>query len=101
MPHGEIAWEPVTHLAGLPVNIRGRLVQRCALCGALLRDNIDEVAPEDPEGNPASAVAWPMNALIHSEGQATWVVPGRPDTLPADCCLNRVDVRAAAASDSN
>lgn len=36
-----------THLPGQPVNIRGRVIQRCAVCGLRLRDSVKHLKSDD------------------------------------------------------
>lgn len=57
----------VLHIAGLDVQVSGRLRQRCAWCGALLIDyELANIAvPVGQEGSPG---IWPFGELVLVDG---------------------------------
>ena len=76
-----------THAAGNAVKIKEREIQRCAVCGVKLVDNVpgkreDGVKPKLP--------IWPLGALVRidADGRQTPVGDVIDDErLPADFCL--------------
>lgn len=86
----------VTHVAGPPVTIGERTVQRCALCGEKLLDNKNTVAPIGPNGEPPDFPVWRERSLVTvSEGNPTsFILAGdfaAVEELPEDFCLALVE----------
>lgn len=87
----------VTHLAGAVVRIgkkpHGRVIQRCAVCGDKLCDNVNFAAPLGPDGAPAEFATWPEGHMVkvsggRSVGQGSFAGAAR---LPKDFCLMLVE----------
>lgn len=85
----------VTHVAGPVVTIRSlnRSIQRCAICGEKLRDNLNEMGPIGPDGKPPAFLHYSEAALIEIDGNRTSVVGDflDCDRLPDDFCLSLVE----------
>jgi len=88
----------VTHVAGPVVFFRilNRVIQRCAVCGEKLADNLNACGPLNQDGSPPTFPTWPERRLIRCEGE-----PGVQllrdvgcfinDPLPDDFCLILVE----------
>lgn len=65
--------EGILHIAGLDVQVSGRMRQRCAWCGALLLDyDLETIAvPEGQEGLPG---IWPFGQLVMVDGNMSVLV---------------------------
>lgn len=83
--------ESATHLAGPVVVINGRIIQRCAVCGEKLRDNLGEQAPMKPDGSPPEFHAWEEAALVQVAGNRASRIGSLNDDLPDDFCLALVE----------
>lgn len=82
----EIVGIPVTHIAGLVLEIGVYIRQRCAWCGAeLINVDVTRVAIQTPEdGSEPTIATWPVGAQIRVDGAASYVVEG--NQLPEDSC---------------
>lgn len=86
----------VSHWAGPPAEIAGRIIQRCAICGEKLLDNLNVGIPVGPDGQPGTFATWEPGRFVRWSGEQsrseTIVQEERTDDgryrLPADCCLN-------------
>ena len=86
----------VTHCAGPPVTIGGRVIQRCAVCGEKLCDSLGAAMPLPEEGIDPVFPTWKQAGLVQIE-------PGTPTRsslvgdllstkpLPDDFCLQLVE----------
>lgn len=84
----------VTHIAGNRLDIRGRVIQRCSLCGEKLIDNLHEAGPYRADGSISDARAtWPVGRLIRvTDGNPSRsVVLDDTDKLPDDSCLDMIE----------
>lgn len=86
----------VTHMAGPPVGIGGRVIQRCLVCGEKLLDSLNTAAPLNPDGTPPVFPTWDEGALVRIEpgNPARHSVVGSFMTtipLPADFCWELVE----------
>lgn len=82
----------VTHLAGPVVSIQGRAIQRCAVCGEKLCDNLGMVAPCEPDGSDAIFLVWQEAAFVQMEGNRTSLAGNlRTDPVPDDFCMALVE----------
>lgn len=87
---------PTTHLAGPPVTVSGRTVQRCPWCGFKLCDSRGATTPVAPDGRVPEFPTWPHGALVEvSDGNPTrcltaghWDDPG---DLPPTFCYELVE----------
>lgn len=82
--------ETLTHIAGVRLDVCGRVVQRCSLCGAKLCDSEGAMMPVGPNGEPPEFLTWPVGRLVQVEA-------GNPtrsslledtDRLPPDSCID-------------
>ncbi len=80
--------ETLTHLAGAAVCINGRMIQRCAICGAKLADS-SETLFVTPEGQ-AAPPAWPTGGMIQVRVGKPTHYKVLPDSgkLTEDNCLD-------------
>jgi len=80
--------DTLTHLAGLPVCVRGRLVQRCAICGARMVDSDGRYILRTKDGSPGPP-HWPLGAMVQvrAGSQTEYVVLPDSGKLPEDNCL--------------
>lgn len=84
----------VTHIAGNVVSIGHRKIQRCAVCGDKMADNIAIL-----QGRVASIGAtkcelltWPIGGLVNQDGNRMVVVDHDDGTdVPDDCCISLVE----------
>lgn len=79
----------VTHIAGVRLDVCGRVIQRCSLCGAKLCDSENVAMPVGPDGSLPGFPTWETGRLVQIEtGNPTRSVL-LPDTdrLPDDSCL--------------
>ena len=76
----------ITHIAGLALNVGGRVIQRCQLCGAKLRDSEGEMVLASDEHAYGT---WPVGRLVQVEaGNPTrYSLLPEVDQLPEDSCL--------------
>ena len=59
----------ISHLAGLPVSLDDRGIQRCACCGEVLIDTQGMMSPVGPGGKQPPPVApWPENRWVRLSG---------------------------------
>lgn len=74
----------LTHIAGSVIHLAGpRTIQRCALCGMKLVDDLHQPSGVTP--------TWEIGRLIRStEGQPDVMLPSGDD-LPLDSCLQLVE----------
>jgi hypothetical protein len=79
----------LTHIAGVRLNVAGRVIQRCSLCGAKLCDSEGVAMPLNPDGSVPEFASFPIGRLVQVQtGNPTRFLV-RPDTdvIPADTCL--------------
>lgn len=87
----------VTHLAGTPVVIEGRVIQRCLICGEKLGDSLGVQIAVEPDGDEPTYATWPVGSWVECDGPRSSVVGEtasptfyRPD-LPQGCCVDLVE----------
>jgi len=88
--------ETVTHVAGPVARVHERAIQRCAICGEKLCDNLGQAGPLQPDGRPPRFLTWPERALVQvTSGNPTqFLVVGdfvETANLPDDFCLALVE----------
>jgi hypothetical protein len=79
----------VTHVAGHKVEVAGRTIQRCALCGDKLIDDLNEARPEGSGPTPT----WEPGRLVRvtaGNPQSSVLLPDT-DQLPDDSCIDLVE----------
>lgn len=80
----------VIHIAGFPVRVGGHKRQRCAWCGVLLVDSIDDqlaCTPPPPPGERVELAHWQPNALVRVDGPMSSIVTHVDgDPIPAGWC---------------
>lgn len=79
----------LTHIAGVRLDIGGRIVQRCSLCGAKLCDSLNTATPLNPDGSCPEFPSWPTGRLVQVEAGNPTRSSLLPDTdkLPEDSCV--------------
>jgi uncharacterized linocin/CFP29 family protein len=73
----------IVHVVGPDIDVHGRIVQRCAVCGAKLCDSLGVMIPEGQE-----YAVWPMGRLVEVEAgnpTSTVLLPEQKH-LPANSC---------------
>lgn len=86
--------DSVTHVAGPLVAVKGRIVQRCPVCGEKLSDNRDSKSFASVHAGPAPEfAAWTEGALVQFQGARQSVVGDffQEGPLPNDFCLELVE----------
>lgn len=86
---------PITHIAGLQVQVGHRMRQRCSWCGALLEDHdLENVAvPVGQEGPPA---LWAPGLPVRVDGSLSYALDiGEDPDLPDDACARLDDAVTA------
>ncbi len=86
--------DTVTHVAGPVVYFKAitRAIQRCAVCGEKLRDNLNEHGPVGPKGEPPLAFMWTECHFVQVDGNRTTDTGDfREGKLPRDFCLALVE----------
>jgi hypothetical protein len=92
--------DTLTHIAGVRLNVCGRIIQRCSLCGAKLCDSDGASMPVPPEYEGFSNdeklkwfddnfSSWPVSRLVQIDaGNPTRssLLPD-DDRLPKDSCI--------------
>lgn len=81
----------VTHIAAPFVIIRGRVIQRCAVCGEKLVDTKGTAMPLRPDGTPDKMPTWGPFELVQVEGNRQSVIRCVDDKYPADGCIELVE----------
>lgn len=83
----------IVHVAGPVVGIGTRIIQRCAVCGDKLADNIRVAMPLNPDGSLPSFPTWKEGDLIEFDGHRQNVVGnfGEDGPLPDDFCIILVE----------
>lgn len=80
-------------MAGAPVSVAGRVIQRCLVCGEKLCDSLNTAAPLNPDGTPPAFPTWGQGRLIQFDGNRQADVGDfvSPDPLPDDFCWELVE----------
>lgn len=82
----------VTHLAGPVVGIKGRIIQRCPVCGEKLLDSLNAAMPLNPDGSVPEFPTWDEGSLVEVEGNRSSVIGEFiSDSLPNNFCLVLVE----------
>lgn len=82
--------DTVTHLAGPRIDVCGRIIQRCSVCGTKLCDSLGAMMPVNRDGSPPVFPTFPEDRMIQvTLGQnPTRYLPLPPsDKLPPDACI--------------
>ncbi len=81
--------DTVTHISGIRLDVCGRVIQRCSLCGAKLCDSEGAMMVVNQDGSVPEFATWPIGRLVQVEA-------GNPtrsslledsDRLPPDSCI--------------
>lgn len=82
-----------THIAGVRLDVCGRVIQRCSLCGFKLCDSLGVAMLLNPDGSDPEFATWQTGRLIQvEEGNPTrWLMLPDTDKLPDDSCLSLVE----------
>lgn len=54
----------ITHIPSPSINVCGRTIQRCAVCGELLLDSLNAAAPTNPDGSVPDFPVWPGHSQV-------------------------------------
>ncbi|HEY1187694.1 MAG TPA: hypothetical protein VGE74_08555 [Gemmata sp.] len=83
----------VTHIAGCAMNMGGRWIQRCSVCGEKLLDSNNAAAPLNPDGTVPEFPRWECGRLIQftAGNPRREVMLPDSDRIPADSCLELVE----------
>ncbi len=84
----------VTHITGPTLNVCGRVIQRCSLCGEMLCDSKNTAQPLKPDGSEPEFPTWETGRLVQQTvgGNPTrWLLLPDTDQLPKDSCLDLVE----------
>jgi len=81
--------ETITHIAAPHVDMGGRIIQRCAVCGAKLCDSEGASQSLNADGSVSRYPTWEAFALVQVEvGHPTrFSLLPQSDSIPADTCL--------------
>lgn len=79
----------LTHIAGVRLNVCGRVIQRCSLCGAKLCDSLNVAMPLNSDGTVPEFSTWEVGRLVQVETGNPTRYSLLPDTdkLPDDSCV--------------
>lgn len=82
-----------THIAGPPVCLGGRVIQRCVVCGEKLCDSLNCMMPEEPDGSVPQFPVWRQGDYVQTEGNRTTTTGNicNNDPVPEDVCLDLVE----------
>lgn len=82
--------ETITHWSGPAMNLAGRVIQRCSVCGAKLCDSEGVAVMLDPDGTVPEFPTWEVGRLIQVKaGMPTqYVMLADTDRIPADSCID-------------
>lgn len=92
-------FDTVTHVAGGSVEIHGRVLQRCCVCGGKIMDALVRDQPVDARGKARPVFTWApgdfvqLNLEPDAKGLLKLVMTGHysSDPLPADFCIDLVE----------
>lgn len=89
---GNVEMNTITHIAGVRLDVCGRIIQRCSLCGAKLCDSEGCVMPMKADGSGPVFLTWEMGRLVQVQAGNPTRSSLLPDTdkLPDDSCLEFV-----------
>ena len=81
--------DTLTHIAGVRLDIDGRVIQRCSLCGAKLADSFGSCRVANDDGSVDEYPTWETGRLVQVEvGNPTrYSLLPDSDKLPKDSCL--------------
>lgn len=81
--------DTITHIAGVRLDVCGRVIQRCSLCGAKLCDSEGCAMPLNPDGTVPVFPTWEVGRLVQVDAGNPTRSSLLPDTdrLPEDSCL--------------
>lgn len=83
-----------THLAGPPISIMERVIQRCAICGEKLCDNLNCAMPIEADGSIPLFPVWRQGDFVQMEGNRSSVIGSifaDSGGIPEDICLDLVE----------
>ena len=86
--------ETVTHIAGVPITVCGRVIQRCSLCGEKLVDSKNCAMLLEEDGSTPIMPTWEVGRLVQvsvGENPARYLLLPDTDRIPKDSCLELVE----------
>lgn len=94
----------VTHIAGPVITVGCRRIQRCAVCGEKMKDNLpflqgrtaDFFGPQTSKGSCPSELdsmrTWGPGSLVRYKGNSQVTLPHIDgESVPEDCCIELVE----------
>lgn len=81
--------DTITHISGIRLDVCGRIIQRCSLCGAKLCDSKNVAMPLNEDGTVPEFPSWPVGRLIQVDAGNPTRSSLLPDShkLPEDSCV--------------
>ncbi len=86
--------ETITHFTGQRMDVCGRIIQRCTVCGAKLCDSEGAMMVVNPDGSTPEFATWEADRVIRvnlGNPTLTELLP-IDDRLPEDACVIGMDV---------
>ena len=82
----------IVHIVGLTIQHKGRVVQRCALCGAMLCDSEGCSMPLNEDGTVPEFPTWETGRLVEVEAgnPTSYTLLPETDRLPENNCFEFV-----------
>jgi hypothetical protein len=87
----ELPTDTITHIAGPRMDMAGRIIQRCVVCGQKLADSQNRMELANPDGNVSTFPTWEPGALVQIEsGNPTRysVIEDDGGKIGPDYCIN-------------
>ena len=84
----------ITHFVGPRMDVCGRIIQRCSVCGAKLMDSEGVMMLANPDGTPGRFATWPEGQIIRTtlgNPSHTLLVLDDDCRLPEDACVRGMD----------
>ena len=83
----------VSHFSGQRMNIDGRIIQRCTVCGEKLCDSKNVAMCQNADGTFPEFATFPVDRVIQvTPGNPTsFIVMPETDRLPEDACIALVE----------
>ena len=84
----------ITHFVGPRMDICGRIIQRCAVCGAKLCDSEGVMMPTGPDEPTRHFYTWPEGRVVRvtlGNPTSTVVLFADDERLPHDACIRGMD----------
>lgn len=89
--------DTVSHVAGPSMNIRGRIIQRCMVCGEKLCDSKNTASPLNEGGSVPEFPTWCVGDIVQTsvnENPRRYIRTAHVDDggpIEEDCCIALVE----------